>query len=82
LRLRALRRPEHTDQDPATGDHQQTEHAMDTTTSPPGSITCAKPGCGNTTTLVESVYVEGCGQVCPDCAGPLPAWWDDIEPPF
>ena len=47
---------------------------MDTTTTyPPGSITCAKPGCGNITTLAESVYVEGCGQVCPDCAGPLPA---------
>ena len=38
---------------------------MDATTSPPGSITCAKPGCGNVTTLAESVYVEGCGQVCP-----------------
>ena len=56
---------------------------MDATTShPPGSITCANPGCGNITTLAESVYVEGCGQVCPDCAGTLPAWWNDIDPPF
>jgi len=46
---------------------------MDATTNyPPGSITCAKPGCGNITTLAESVYVEGRGQVCPHCAGPSP----------
>ena len=57
---------------------------MDETTSthPTGSITCAKPGCGNITTLAESVYVDGCGQICPACAGPLPAWWNDIDPPF
>ena len=73
--------PEHTEPGPATGT-QRTEHAMDATTYPPGTITCAKPGCGNITTLDESVYVEGCGQVCPDCAGPLPAWWNDIDPPF
>ena len=56
---------------------------MDATTShQPGSITCAKPGCGNTTMLAESVYIDGCGHVCPGCAGPLPAWWDSVEPPF
>ena len=56
---------------------------MDATTNDsPGSITCAKPGCGNITTLAESIYIDGCGQVCPDCAGPLPAWWDGIDPPF
>ena len=55
---------------------------MDTTTHPTDSITCTKPGCGNVTTLAESFYIDGCGQVCPGCAGPLPAWWDDIDPPF
>jgi hypothetical protein len=55
---------------------------MDTTTNPVGSITCAKPGCGNITTLAESTYVDGCGQVCSHCAGPLPTWWNDVVPPF
>jgi hypothetical protein len=52
---------------------------MEPTTSPFDVITCAKPGCGNTTTLAESYYIDGCGQVCPACAGPHP---DDREPPF
>ena len=58
---------------------------MDITASPSDTITCAKPGCGAATTLAESTYIDGCGQVCPGCDGPLPAWWDDlkdIEPPF
>jgi hypothetical protein len=58
---------------------------MDATTSSSDTITCAKPTCGATTTLAESTYIDGCGQVCPGCAGPLPAWWDDfkdVEPPF
>ena len=55
---------------------------MDVTTAPASVITCATPGCGARTTLAESVYVDGCGQVCPGCAGPLPEWWDDVEPPF
>jgi len=46
------------------------------------TITCAKPGCGALTTVEESVYIDGCGQVCPRCAGPDPAWMHDIEPPF
>jgi hypothetical protein len=49
---------------------------MDVTTAPSDTITCAKPGCGATTTLAESTYIDGCGQVCPGCDGPLPAWWD------
>jgi hypothetical protein len=53
-----------------------------TTTSPSATITCAKPGCGALTTVAESVYIDGCGQVCRRCAGPVPAWMDDIEPPF
>ncbi len=53
-----------------------------TTTSPSATITCAKPGCGALTTVAESVFIDGCGQVCPRCAGPVPAWMDDIEPPF
>ena len=40
------------------------------------TITCAKAGCGATTTLADSVYVDGCGQICPGCDeaifGPLP----------
>jgi hypothetical protein len=55
---------------------------MDVITAPATVITCAKPGCGALATMAESVYVDGCGQVCPGCAGPLADWWDDIEPPF
>jgi hypothetical protein len=55
---------------------------MDATTDSAGSITCVKPGCGTIATLAECVYVDGCGQVCSECAGPLPAWWNDIVPPF
>ena len=55
-------------------------------TSSAETITCARPGCGATTTLADSVYVDGCGQICPGCDeaifGPLPGWWDTIEPPF
>ena len=47
------------------------------------TIICAHPRCGMPTTLAESTYIDGCGQVCPTCAGPLPEWWDeDFEPPF
>ena len=53
-----------------------------TTTSPSATITCAKPSCGALTTVAVSVYIDGCGQVCPRCAGPDPAWLNDIEPPF
>jgi hypothetical protein len=56
---------------------------MDATTSPSATITCAKPGCGARTTLAEATYIDGCGQVCPGCVGPLPEWWnDDLEAPF
>jgi hypothetical protein len=55
---------------------------MDATTSPSTTITCAKPGCGSRTTLAASTYIDGCGHVCPECAGPLPGWWNDTEPPF
>jgi hypothetical protein len=55
---------------------------MDATTSPAVAIICAKPSCGAPTTLAESVYVDGCGQVCPRCAGPVPAWMHNIKPPF
>jgi hypothetical protein len=44
--------------------------------------TCAMPGCQTVITLAESLYIDGCGQVCDDCAGPRPAWLDDIEVPF
>jgi hypothetical protein len=44
------------------------------------------PGCDTSTTLAEPTYVDGCGQICPGCDeaifGPLPSWWDKIEPPF
>jgi hypothetical protein len=55
---------------------------MDVTTSPAVVIICAKPSCGAPATLAESVYIDGCGQVCPRCAGPVPAWMHDIKPPF
>jgi hypothetical protein len=55
---------------------------MDTTTSPTATINCASPGCGIPTTLDQATYVDGCGHICPGCAGPLPAWWDGIEPPY
>ena len=55
---------------------------MDVTTASSTVISCARPGCDARTMMAESVYVDGCGQVCPGCAGPLPEWWDDIEPPF
>ncbi len=56
---------------------------MDITTAfAPSTITCAKPGCGTVTTLAESRYIDGCGQVCPECFGPAPEWLDDIELPF
>ena len=57
---------------------------MDVTTAYPRSaITCAKPGCGTVTTLVESGYIDGCGQVCPGCFGaPALPWLNDIDPPF
>ena len=55
-------------------------------TSSTETITCAYPGCGTSTTLAESTYVDGCGQICLECDeaifGPLPSWWDKIEPPF
>ena len=53
-----------------------------TTIFPSATITCAKPGCGALTTVEESVYIDGCGQVCPRCAGPDPAWMAGIKPPF
>ena len=55
---------------------------MDATTSSAATITCANPACGAPTTLAESTYIDGCGQVCTGCAGPHPAWLDDIDPPF
>jgi len=55
---------------------------MDATTTPSTVITCARPGCGMRTSLAEATYVDGCGRVCAGCAGPLPEWWTDIEPPF
>jgi len=55
-------------------------------TSSAETITCARPDCGATTTLADSTYVDGCGQICRGCDeaifGPLPRWWDKIEPPF
>ena len=44
--------------------------------------TCAMPACQTVITLAGSVYIDGCGQVCDDCAGPSPEWLDNIHPPF
>ena len=50
------------------------------------TITCAYPGCDAVTTTADSLYVDGCGQICPECEdthfGGRPPWLDDIEPPF
>jgi hypothetical protein len=53
-----------------------------TAASASATITCAKVACGARTTLAESVYIDGCGQVCTRCAGPLPPRWYHLEPPF
>ena len=41
-------------------------------------------GCGAITTLADSIYVDGCGQICRECDeaifGPLPSWWDRSSP--
>jgi hypothetical protein len=61
---------------------------MDLTTSATATetITCAYPSCGTVAPLAESIYVDGCGQICRNCDeeifGPRPDWWDTIEPPF
>jgi hypothetical protein len=54
---------------------------MELTTATTEVITCAKPGCGNTATLAESGYIDGCGQVCLTCFGPIEQD-DHGEPPF
>lgn len=51
-------------------------------TATPETITCAKPGCGAVTTVAESFYIDGCGQVCPACSGYTPGWLYEIDPPF
>ena len=55
-------------------------------TSSAETITCARPGCGAATTLADSVYVDGCGQICPGCDealfGPCPPWWNDDRAPL
>ena len=53
---------------------------MDVTTTST-TITCATPGCGAVTTVAESGYTDGCGQVCLGCFGPDPEWLNDIELP-
>jgi hypothetical protein len=54
---------------------------MDVTASP-DTITCAKSSCGAVTTVAESFYIDGCGQVCPACSGYTPDLPADFEPPF
>jgi hypothetical protein len=44
--------------------------------------TCAMPDCATRIILSESLYIDGCGQVCTACAGPSSQWLDTIEPPF
>jgi hypothetical protein len=45
-------------------------------------ITCAAPACGARVPATESVYIDGAGQLCEACAGPLPEWAYDIELPY
>jgi hypothetical protein len=53
---------------------------MEPTNTTAELITCAKPGCGNTTPA-GSYYIDGCGQVCRTCFGPIEEN-GDREPPF
>ena len=55
---------------------------MDVTASSTTLITCAAPACGTRVPATESVYVDGAGQLCGACAGPLPEGFYDIEPPY
>jgi len=45
-------------------------------------VICARPSCGSPVPWDDTTYIDGCGQVCPGCAGPDPAWINDIEPPY
>jgi len=72
----------HRTRTPPPGTTTRREHAMDATTSPSDTITCAKPGCGTLTTLADSTYIDGLGQVCPSCTTPLPEGLEDLDPPF
>lgn len=45
-------------------------------------VTCAIPTCAALVPVAESTYVDGAGQVCAQCIGPLPDWMYEIEPPF
>ena len=49
------------------------------------TFTCSYPGCGVTTSVAESIYVEEYGEICRRCDeaifGPRPEYWE-IEPPF
>jgi hypothetical protein len=55
---------------------------MDGTVPAATLITCAAPICGTRVPATESVYLDGAGQLCEDCAGPLPEWARDIELPY
>ena len=55
-------------------------------TSSAETLTCARPDCRADIVRADSIYVDGCGQICPACDedlfGPCPPWWDEVEPPF
>ncbi|HEX9353440.1 MAG TPA: hypothetical protein VF933_06445 [Streptosporangiaceae bacterium] len=55
---------------------------MDVTIAGTDLITCARPQCAARVPAAESTYVDGAGQLCDACAGPLPEWFYDIEPPY
>jgi hypothetical protein len=84
LRLRSLRRRNTPrTRTPPPGTTRRREHDMDAAaTSASAAITCTKPGCGARTIVAESVYIDGCGQVCPPLRRPGPAWLHDIEAPY
>jgi hypothetical protein len=53
---------------------------MDAATTPSATITCAKPSCGALTTAAESVYIDGCGQVCPAVRARSRRGWTTSSP--
>jgi len=75
--------PEHTPQQARRHAGQACERSTMNVTVPATTlITCAAPTCDTRVPATESVYIDGAGQLCEACAGPLPEWARDIELPY
>jgi hypothetical protein len=58
------------------------EHAMELTTPASDLVTCARAECAARVPVAETTYVDGAGQLCASCTGPVPEWLYEIEPPY